>query len=141
MSKDWMFVVDNSICDVRTVGVLVRDGKILVQRERGGNEYALPGGHLEDSETFEDAVIREVKEEMNIDVKVIDYVGMNNDMNCEERFYHCEIVGGEIKFGGEELERCCDSNYYEIRWVDVDDIDEDMLRVLDLVRRVVGCND
>ena len=127
--------------------VIVEDGKVLVffrRRIRDGKEvkyYALPGGHLEDGESFEDAVIREVKEEMNIDVKIIDYVGMNNDMNCEERFYHCEIIGGEIKFGGEELERCCDSNYYEIRWVDVDDIDEDMLRVLDLVRRVVGCND
>ena len=132
----------------KTARAIIVDGrKVLVffrRRIRNGEEvmyYALPGGHLEDSETFEDAVIREVKEEMNIDVKIIDYVGMNNDMNCEERFYHCEIVGGEIKFGGEELERCCDSNYYEIRWVDVDDIDEDMLRVLDLVRRVVGCND
>ena len=132
----------------KTARAIIVDGrKVLVffrRRIRNGEEvtyYALPGGHLEDSETFEDAVIREVKEEMNIDVKIIDYVGMNNDMNCEERFYHCEIIGGEMKFGGEELERCCDSNYYEIRWVDVDDIDEDMLRVLDLVRRVVGCND
>ena len=80
-------------------------------------------------------------EEMNIDVKIIDYVGMNNDGNCEERFYHCEIIGGDIKFGGEELERCCDSNYYEIRWVDVDTIDLEMLRVLDIVRRVVGYSD
>ena len=40
MNKDWIFVVDNSICDVRTVGVLIRDGKILVQRDLNGNEYA-----------------------------------------------------------------------------------------------------
>ena len=132
----------------KTARAIIVDGrKVLVffrRRIRNGEEvtyYSLPGGHLEIGETFEDAVIREVKEEMNIDVKIIDYVGMNNDMNCEERFYYCEIIGGEIKFGGEELERCCDSNYYEIRWVDVDDIDEDTLRVLDLVRRVVGCND
>lgn len=122
--------------------IIVDDGKVLVffrRRIRDDVEviyYSLPGGHLEDGETYEDAVIREVKEEMNIDVKIIDYVGMNIDGNCEERFYHCEIIGGEIKFGGEELERCCDSNYYEIRWVDVDTIDSDMLRVLDFVRRV-----
>lgn len=123
--------------------IIVEDGKVLVffrRRIRDGKEviyYSLPGGHLENGETFEDAVIREVKEEMSIDIKIIDYVGMKNDLNCEERFYHCKIIGGDIKFGGEELERCCDSNYYEIRWVDIDDIDEDMLRVLDLVRRVV----
>ena len=132
----------------KTARAIIVDGrKVLVffrRRIRNGEEvtyYSLPGGHLEIGETFEDAVIREVKEEMNIDVKIIDYVGGKNDMNCEERFYHCEIIGGEIKFGGEELERCCDSNYYEIRWVDVDDIEPDMLRVLDLVRRVVGFND
>ncbi len=127
--------------------IIVDDGRVLVffrRRIRDGKEvtyYALPGGHLEDGETYEDAVIREVKEEMNIDVKIIDYVGMNNDGNCEERFYYCEIIGGDIKFGGEELERCCESNYYEIRWVDIDTIDPDMLRVLDFVRRVVGCSD
>ena len=30
MGKDWSFAVDNSMCDVRTVGVLVRDGKIIL---------------------------------------------------------------------------------------------------------------
>ena len=124
--------------------IIINDGKVLVffrRRIRDGKEvtyYSLPGGHLEDGETYEDAVIREVKEEMNIDVKIINYVGMNNDGTCEERFYHCEIIGGDIKFGGEELERCCESNYYEIRWVEIDDIDEEMLRVLDFVRRVSG---
>ena len=53
MNQDWIFVVDNNICDVRTVGVLVRDGKILVQRDRDGNEYALPGGHIKIGETFQ----------------------------------------------------------------------------------------
>lgn len=30
--KDWIFKTDEYICDLRTVGVLVRDGKLLVQR-------------------------------------------------------------------------------------------------------------
>ena len=32
MQKDWIFTVENSVCDLRTVGVLIKDGKILVQR-------------------------------------------------------------------------------------------------------------
>jgi stage III sporulation protein AG len=39
--KDWIFRTDEYICDLRTVGVLVRDGKLLVQRDRDGSEYAL----------------------------------------------------------------------------------------------------
>ena len=46
LDKDWLFVSDEYIFDLRTVAVLVQDGKISVQRERGGNEYALPGGHI-----------------------------------------------------------------------------------------------
>lgn len=68
MSKDWSFAIDNSMCDVRTVGVLVRDGKLLVQRDREGNEFALPGGHVQIGETLEAALIREYKEETGADI-------------------------------------------------------------------------
>ena len=71
MQKDWIFTVENSICDLRTVGVLIRDRKILVQRDRGGNEYALPGGHVKIGETLEDGLIREFKEETDADIKCI----------------------------------------------------------------------
>lgn len=64
--KDWLFASDNYICDLRTVGVFVHDGKILVQRERDGKEYALPGGHVKIGETLEDGLIREMMEEMGV---------------------------------------------------------------------------
>ena len=71
MQKDWIFTIENSVCDLRTVGVLIRDGKILVQRDREGNEYALPGGHVKIGETLEDGLIREFKEETDADIKCI----------------------------------------------------------------------
>ena len=63
MEKDWIFRNDKYICDLRTVGVLVRDGKLLVQRDRDGNEYALPGGHVKIGETTADGLVREYREE------------------------------------------------------------------------------
>jgi ADP-ribose pyrophosphatase YjhB (NUDIX family) len=67
--KDWLFTSDEYICDLRTVAVLVQDGKILVQRERNGNEYALPGGHVKIGETLEDGLIRETLEEMGVRIE------------------------------------------------------------------------
>ena len=46
INKDWIFKTDEYICALRSVGVLVRDGKLLVQRDRDVYEYALPGGHV-----------------------------------------------------------------------------------------------
>ena len=69
MAKDWLFYEENTVCDVRTVGVLVRDGKILVQREAEGKEYALPGGHIHIGETLEEGLIREYAEETGAQVR------------------------------------------------------------------------
>ena len=69
MAQDWLFQVDNCICDVRTVGVLVRDGKILIQRDAGGCEYALPGGHIQMGETLEEGLIREFREETGAQIR------------------------------------------------------------------------
>ena len=109
--------------------IIIKDNKLLVffrRRIRNGKEvtyYAIPGGHVEENESLSDCVIRELKEEMNIDIRIISYLGNIIVDNKEENYFHCEIVGGELKFGGEELERCTDDNYYEIRWLDLNDID------------------
>ena len=66
MEKDWLFKTSEYICDLRVAGVLIRNGKLLVQREIGGVEYALPGGHVKIGETTEAALIREYQEEMNL---------------------------------------------------------------------------
>lgn len=70
MDKDWLFKSEEYICDLRSVGVLLRDGKILVQRERDGNEYALPGGHVKIGETTADGLVREYREETGAGIRV-----------------------------------------------------------------------
>ena len=66
---DIIFKSDDFLFDVRAVGVLVKNGKLLVQRERNGNEYALPGGHVKLGETIAEGLIREYKEETGADIR------------------------------------------------------------------------
>lgn len=61
---DWLFRHEKGICHVRVTGVMLKDRHLLVQRV--GNEYALPGGHLQFGETTEQALIREYKEETGL---------------------------------------------------------------------------
>ena len=48
-------------------GVIVRDGKIAVQQSAAG-DYKILGGGVEEGETFEQALIREVQEESGLKV-------------------------------------------------------------------------
>lgn len=68
MKPDWLFQNENNICSFRTVGVLLRENKILVQRDKDGIEYALPGGHVKIGETSEESLVREYKEETGADI-------------------------------------------------------------------------
>ncbi|TAL47058.1 NUDIX hydrolase, partial [archaeon] len=55
---------------IATVGAIIeKDGKILFTKrnhEPFKGKWALPGGHVEQNETVEDAVVREIKEETNL---------------------------------------------------------------------------
>lgn len=66
---DWLFENETGICHVRVTGVLLKDHKLLVQKIKDQNEYALPGGHLQFGETLEEALVREYQEEIGAEIK------------------------------------------------------------------------
>ena len=70
MTKDWLFRGEDYTCDLRAAGVLIKKGKILLQRDKNSAEYAVPGGHVQVGETTENAVKREFREETGVDAAV-----------------------------------------------------------------------
>lgn len=82
--------------------------------------YVLPGGTLDENETWEQAGIREAKEELNIDIKIDELLveEYNEDLDKQERFYFASILKGKVSNGsGEEfLNMSIDSPYglYEV---------------------------
>ena len=57
--------------------IYLKDGKILSTLSKGKDTYYIPGGKREGNETDEEALIRECKEELTIDIKkdTIKYYG------------------------------------------------------------------
>ena len=47
----------------------VRDGRLLGVRSRGRNRFYLPGGKPEPGETDEEALVREVREELGVELR------------------------------------------------------------------------
>jgi ADP-ribose pyrophosphatase YjhB (NUDIX family) len=64
-----------SIFNVRVYGLLILNEQLLVSDEhiKGMDITKLPGGGLEFGEGTIDCVVREFKEELNLDIEVIDH--------------------------------------------------------------------
>ena len=56
------------IFSYRVAGILIRDGRVLLQRTLTEPDYAVPGGHVNFGEASEKALIREYKEEIGADI-------------------------------------------------------------------------
>ena len=86
--------------------------------------YVIPGGGINENETLEENVKREVKEEFSVDVKINGYIGKDESEETIANFFSCSIISDTPKLGGEELDRCTESNYYEVRKVKIEDLDK-----------------
>jgi NAD+ diphosphatase len=89
--------------------VLVRDGnRVLLTRKRewAPNRYALVAGFVDNGESLEGCVAREIKEEVGVDVKDIHYVGSQNWPFPSQVMigFVATYAGGDLVIDTEELE-------------------------------------
>lgn len=55
---------------LRVCGIITKDNKILFSKSLINEGYVFPGGHVEIGETTKEAIVREIKEEINLDVNI-----------------------------------------------------------------------
>ncbi len=111
---------------VRAVAIIIKNNKVaLIHRKKEGKDYwVFPGGGVEEGETPEDAVVREVQEELSLDCKVVklffsveSYLGGNKDP-----YFLCSADSDEIKLGGPEKERQSEQDWYSPQWVEFEKV-------------------
>jgi 8-oxo-dGTP pyrophosphatase MutT (NUDIX family) len=101
--------------------VLNGDRILLFHRFKNGHEYyAVPGGGVEPGETPEQAAVRELKEETNLNVVLGEKLGELEMDNNYQYFYIATSWSGTLAFGGEELEKQSPSNIYQLEWVPIE---------------------
>src|SRR5690554_3429200 len=88
-----------------SAAIIKENDKILIA-QRGSNKsnalkWEFPGGKIEENETPEESLIREIKEELNIDIKVVDFFCENTykypSVKIKLLAYNAMWVSGELK--------------------------------------------
>lgn len=67
-------------------------GIVLIERKDPPHGWALPGGFVDYGESVENALIREMKEETNLDISIIKLLGVYSDPNRDKRMHTASVV-------------------------------------------------
>ena len=108
--------------------IIIKDGKIFsTQRSygdfKGGWEF--PGGKIEGNETPEEALVREIKEELNANILVeryihtieYDYPKFHLSMRC----YICSLIDNNIELKEHSAAKwLTKENLYSVNWLAAD---------------------
>ena len=106
-----------------TAVVIKGDQTLLIHRRNEDEYYVFPGGGVEEGETPEQAVLRELKEETSIEVKLIRLLEHElYDDGGENYSYLCEYISGEPRLAEdspEKLKMEKGLQYYDPVWMDI----------------------
>ena len=108
--------------------LILKDGKLLLVKRGahpGFGKWSVPGGLVELGEKVQDAMVREVKEEVGFDVEAVkltdvaDTITLDSDGRVRYHFvvvnFVARIVGGRLKTASDIL---------EARWVSVTEVEK-----------------
>lgn len=108
----------NSLVPAASVVVVDDSGRILLQRRRDNNMWALPGGVMQIGESLPGCAVRETREETGIDVEIVSIVGTYTnpghvfayaDGEVRQEFSICFLarpVGGKLTVSEESTDVC-----------------------------------
>ncbi len=116
--------------------IINSDQEFLLVNLTGFEEkyFAIPGGGIEEGESLEDAVYREIKEELGLDEELLGYVGKSDlplittfkepkkqYIGSERYFFGFRFIGNDndIKLQPEEVRM--------YKWVSIDELDKYLL--------------
>lgn len=122
---------------VPTVDAIIeKNSKILLIRRLAYpfiGKLALLGGHVEHKETVEDAAIRETKEETDLNIELIDILGVYSDPKRDPRERHrmatvfvAKIVSGKIKASSDAK----NADFYDIKNLKKEDLAFDHFKII-----------
>lgn len=108
----------------KAAGILIRGKKLLVERSKGKKFFIAPGGSVEEGESVEQALVRELVEEFQIETDEKDF-GYFDTFYAAAAGQEHKVVRMDVyrvsKWKGEPT---ADSEVEEVAWIDSSDVGE-----------------
>ena len=115
--------------EIKVVAAVIRDGEQVFATQRGYGEYKgwweFPGGKIEPGETPEEALKREIHEELTADIRVeefittvdYDYPDFHLSMDC----FFCSLEDGSLTLlEAEDAAWLTKEDIYSVKWLPAD---------------------
>ena len=132
---DITFKTDDGVFNYRVCAIILNEGKILAMHDQRSPYFYLPGGRVSVGETAEEAVIREVWEELQIKASIDRPLWLNQAFFTEDvanQRYHelciyflMDITGTDLLSRGEHFFRKEGSRTHEFQWLPFSQLQEE----------------
>lgn len=136
---------------VRVSGILIVNNKILVSKY-SNDSYCLPGGYIQLGETSVDAIKRELREELDIDVKIERFMGISENFFTNIRnekthgidFYYQVIPQNISDLNLSDYDYLENDNGHEIihhfNWLEINNLDRYNLLPNEIKKYIKHCD-
>ena len=123
---------ENSNYKNRSVAIVIRDGKILMERlcykdaNNGKEFFSVPGGGIEEGETPEQTVLRELKEECGLDGTIVKPLAVIYSHGRKEYSFEVAVPEDQEAITGYDPEEAGSDNppLREVVWKSLNEISE-----------------
>ncbi len=116
----------------RVAAVILHDGKLLMLYKEKTDHYYLPGGRLQLHEELVDGILREVREELQVEGEVVRPLWLNQCFFKNEKdpngvhemtlFYLVNISKSDLLLRGERFTLTEGNKTHDFRWVELEDL-------------------
>ena len=145
---DISFNIDNKKFNYRVCAIIISNGKILAMHDDHSPYYYLPGGRVKMGETAEQAIIREIQEELNIKSEIIRPLWLNQAYFNEDVdkidfheiciYFLMDVSGTDIFEKGSKFSLMEKNHITSFEWLKFDRIKNEIF-YLKLLKKDIFC--
>ena len=143
---DLTFKNKTGIFNYRVCAIILHDGKILATKDQNSPYYYLPGGRVKLHETAEKAIVREIREELDIEPEIIRPLWLNQGFFTEDvsgarfhelcMYYLVDISETDLLSKGEQFTMIESGHTHFYEWIPLSRLETEYLYPLFIKKKI-----